>query len=113
MPSLPWETGPFAAVFGGTTWLDDLHKKVCFSVMPGVGTSDVLEPVLPKPPPPKPQIITASLATRLSRFRPEPSDDDVRDLALKRLKALVTCALLQASWESLFWERSASWPLMR
>ena len=91
VPSLPWETGPFAAVFGGPTWLDDLHRKVCSSVMPGVDTSDVLEPVLPKPAPPKPQIITASLAARLSRFRPEPSDDDVRDLALKRLKALITC----------------------
>ncbi|CAE7192576.1 unnamed protein product [Symbiodinium sp. CCMP2592] len=90
-PLLPWERQPFAAVFGGPSWLDTLQRQISMDLMPGVGSADVLKPALPKVHAPKPQIVAASLSNRLHRFRPEASDEDVRNLALAKLKVLITC----------------------
>ncbi|CAE7369201.1 unnamed protein product [Symbiodinium sp. CCMP2592] len=89
-PLLPWETQPFAAIFGGPSWHDTLQRRINLDLMPGVGSADVLKPAVPKVPAPKPQIVAASLANRLHRFRPEASDEDVRNLALAKLKVLIT-----------------------
>ncbi|CAE7235270.1 unnamed protein product [Symbiodinium sp. CCMP2592] len=89
-PLLPWETQPFAAIFGGPSWHDTLQRRINLDLMPGVGSADVLKPAVPKVPAPKPQIVAASLANRLHRFRPEASDEDIRNLALAKLKVLIT-----------------------
>ncbi|CAE7415281.1 unnamed protein product [Symbiodinium sp. CCMP2592] len=89
-PLLPWETQPLAAIFGGPSWHDTLQRRINLDLMPGVGSADVLKPAVPKVPAPKPQIVAASLANRLHRFRPEASDEDVRNLALAKLKVLIT-----------------------
>ncbi|CAE7203401.1 unnamed protein product [Symbiodinium sp. CCMP2592] len=89
-PLLPWETQPFAAIFGGASWHDTLQRRINLDLMPGVGSADVLKPAVPKVPAPKPQIVAASLANRLHRFRPEASDEGVRNLALAKLKVLIT-----------------------